>query len=416
MDNDKDKGPDVDLDLAESYFLELDRRLSAREVQHQLMDNTMSRSTSNSSDSASHRRSDSVSNGSIQQYYTERDRRLSAESLSFDPILSNELSPKHKPELVDQRSTSRPEIIQSVSVGKRSIREETLVNFGLFANANESYSSLLSVNDKGSSNEPSSPLSSEAEESPDKSNLSLKSNPILRLSPLPEEEENFNKVETNYPVDDYISEILPSFGFVLGGIVMGLTFRYIVIYFPTLSMFSLILGLLISTFTSEKEDNSLQKLMSIISTYIKRVNLKSKVYTIQPRWAALQGKAPRMPFPIEAQQEATQRITEFTAMRASLAMGLLGGIIFWIFSRDDSLGWTLVGSFLFSSTTYIDDEKGDFARCLGMIVYVALYEASSTTEMLLRLYEKVCTKYLFVLKESYEKSMKHRLVMSGRKD
>ena len=51
---------------------------------------------------------------------------------------------------------------------------------------------------------------------------------VRLISYISEEEENFNKVETNYPVDDYISEILPSFGFVLGGIVMGLTFRYIV--------------------------------------------------------------------------------------------------------------------------------------------------------------------------------------------
>ena len=289
---------DTDLDLAESYFQELERRLASRDVQdHQLMDSAMSRSTSNSSESTSHdQHRDCLSNGSIEQFYTERDRRLSAESLSFDPILSSGIAhipeqnrelPVHKHDL-QGNEYSRP--------AQLTFREETLANFGLYANVDESYSSLLAVGNKIPVSEPMpESLSTEnVSENHQKKEIISKNLNKTRLSPLHEETEAVSRLSKSHLIDKLL--LLQS-SFLFGGIFFGLGLRSVMIKFPLFFASSIAACLLLNV--SEK-DSLAGDLFLIVINFFKRVYRKSKPYEFRSQLMALQGKSPRIPFPSES--------------------------------------------------------------------------------------------------------------------
>ena len=89
------------IDIAESYVQELERRFASRNMRNQNMDGTLSRSTSNSSTGSPSSGAKRESDLSIDQFYTERNRRLSAESISFDAITTpSKATPGSKSQLV----------------------------------------------------------------------------------------------------------------------------------------------------------------------------------------------------------------------------------------------------------------------------------------------------------------------------
>lgn len=64
-------------------------------------------------------------------------------------------------------------------------------------------------------------------------------------------------------------------------------------------------------------------------------------------------------------------------IQSFISLGLLGGVLFGAaFRSEDALGWAIMGAAALASLTLWDDERGDLARCLGMLVYILVQEGA----------------------------------------
>jgi len=376
----------ANIDDAHNVYEEIERRLANRDriLTDQLLDSALSRSTSESSRSLLQEdRRDSLSDRSIDQFYKERERRLSisadsvikgqdAESANTtdslqgsDKVVSNVFT--NNENLADDESSSSPNL---------SIREQTLKNFGLYASVNESYAAMFQQIEKSSNLEVQStskvsPTRTREQLTMETSQSRISNN---RLPPLPEEYENNLKREGAFNL--YMSSTVLGFSIVLGSL-LGLLLSYALRKYRILVIFAFGAKLSLSVGDVDQESKGA---LSVILKYFKRVCENTSDCPIVENLRCATRRNYRKPFP---PREQSQKENAIIMLQSILAMSLLGAAFFGLISS----GWALVGASLFASSTLLDDEWGDLARCMGKFTHVMIIELIYSLGEIVILYE-----------------------------